>query len=118
MHRGHDTIEPFVGLLFLLLLGAALAALVVGLLMLYRRGSGPAGVTAGSAGGWPATGRPQHPDRPQHPIAAAEQTLAERLARGELDVPDYEQRLAALRRSLPVSPPAANAPPPPAGPPA
>ena len=110
MHRGHDTMEPFVGLLFLLLLGAALAAVVVGLLMLYRRGSGPAGVTGGPAGGWPVT------TQPPHPIAAAEQTLAERLARGELDVPDYEQRLAALRRSRPVSTPAADAPAPPAGP--
>jgi putative membrane protein len=120
MYRGHDGVGPIFGLLFLLLLGVALAALVVGLLMLFRRSPGrlqPHAAGAGFHTGWHPSAQP-----PTHPVAAAEQTLAERLARGEIDVADYEQRLAALRRSQPPAPmsqpPAAQPgppPPPPAG---
>jgi hypothetical protein len=131
MYRDHDGVGAIAGVLFLLLLGGAAAALAVGLTMLFRRGRPAAFATAGQApsgyppaGGWNADpGTPGGP-APIHPMLAAEQTLADRLARGEIDVADYEQRLAALRRSRPMpspGPPPSTAtfgnPPPPVTPP-
>ena len=123
MYRDHDGVGALAGVLLLLLFGGALAALAVGLLTLFRRNGryGPLTATGPVTGhapapGWGAdpghAGYPGHPGpQPPHPMLAAEQTLADRLARGEIDVEDYEQRLAALRRSRPVPPTA-----PPAGP--
>lgn len=116
MYRDHDGAGALVGLFFLLLFGGALAALVTGLVLLFRRGRGPGGSGGPAAGGWhQAYPVPHEFVPPVHPAAAAEQVLAERLARGEIDVSDYEQRLAALRRSHPAPPPPAP-PAPPAGP--
>ncbi|MGW4381642.1 SHOCT domain-containing protein [Kitasatospora sp. NPDC004531] len=47
------------------------------------------------AGGWPDGPRWGSP--PQGPAPEAERVLAERLARGEIDVEEYRHRLAALR---------------------
>jgi putative membrane protein len=48
--------------------------------------------------------RPEGWTRPAH-ADGAEQLLAERLARGEIDVDEYRQRLDALRASQPPPPP-------------
>jgi putative membrane protein len=40
--------------------------------------------------------RPQQPDRPAR-LSSAEQILAERLARGEIDEDEFRRRLEALR---------------------
>ncbi len=47
------------------------------------------------------TGRPQPPSEPRSGsvTAGAEQILAERLARGEIEPEDYRARLAAIHRS-------------------
>jgi putative membrane protein len=66
------------GLLLLLLIAAAVALAVVA-------------VTRGSP-----LRPPAHPGPPTAP--PPEQVLAERLARGEIEVSDYEERVAALRR--------------------
>ena len=68
---------------------AGLIALVV-LAVLYLVRSGAGGSTGRS--GTPGPGSPGSPGSP----GAAEQILAERLARGEIDVEDYRARLAAL----------------------
>lgn len=48
-----------------------------------------------------ATRAPSTPPPPAgpttHPLSSAEQILAERLARGEIDPDDYQARLSALR---------------------
>lgn len=45
------------------------------------------------------TGRPQLPSEPRPGSATAEQILAERLARGEIEPEDYRARLAAITRA-------------------
>ncbi|WP_052442339.1 hypothetical protein [Streptacidiphilus neutrinimicus] len=57
----------------------------------------------GSAGGGAATG------------GSAEQILAERLARGDIEVDDYHRRLAALHEGTVPPPPTSPPPPPPPG---
>jgi len=114
---GHIGFGLGLGLLFLLLMAAAVAAVVIGVLTLTRRPGQPR--TAG--GNWPPPGLPS----PQPGTAAAqvapsaaafgaEQVLADRLARGEIDVADYEERIAALRRhaadGYPAPPPEAQPP--------
>jgi len=100
------------------------AAVVIGVMALTRRPGQPR--TAG--GNWPPSGLPSpHPGTAAAqvaqvaPVVGAEQVLADRLARGEIDVADYEERITALRRHATdgylTAPPEAQppAPPPPPG---
>ncbi|GAA2752532.1 SHOCT domain-containing protein [Kitasatospora cinereorecta] len=98
-HGGWSWVVP--GITVLLLWLVLVAVLVLLWRTLSRRG--------GAAAATPPWGR-----APAAP--GAEQTLAERLARGEIDVDDYHARLAALRATGPP-PPAGAAPPPPDHPP-
>lgn len=74
---------PWLGLIALLLIGAAVAALVMWLLR--GRGRGAAAPVAAA------------------PTASAEVILAERLARSEIDPTEYRNLLAALRGETPVA---------------
>lgn len=74
---------PWLGLIAVLLIGAAVAALVMWLL----RGRGRAAATPVAAA----------------PTASAEVILAERLARSEIDPTEYRGLLAALRGETPVA---------------
>ena len=76
--------------LMLLLAGAA-AALIVFLVGLARRPPQPP----------PAPAQPQPFAAGTPPLSTAEQILSDRLARGEIDVTDFDDRMAALRRHVP-----------------
>jgi putative membrane protein len=78
---------------------AVLLALVI---LLWRLVAGRSRLTAARGGGrlgWaqPAPPGAPAPTAPQAWQAAPEQVLAERLARGEIDVEEYRQRRDALR---------------------
>ncbi len=113
MERGYDRFDLLTGLFGLLIALALLGALVVAAVLLWRR------FAPGAAERQQQLGAVSPAATFRHPSAMAEQTLAERLARGEIDVIDYEERIAALRRNLPAvdastaSPPAGSPPPPP-----
>ena len=115
MYRGpydHMGLGLGFGLLFLLLMGAAVTAVVIGILALTRKPGPPRAAGAG----WPLTGTPgPYPGAPAGQVPSAEQLLADRLARGEIDVADYEERIAALRRHAgqpyPPAPPTSPQPP-------
>jgi putative membrane protein len=81
MRWNRDTNGPHWGLLVGILLLFALVALAV--VLIVRLGSHRSGVA------------PAGPVAP--PLASAEQLLAERLARGEIDPAEYRERLSALR---------------------
>ena len=77
LHRGSEVRWP--GVIFGLLL---IAFIVTGIVLLVRAFARPTPNAAASS-----------------PTAAAEQVLADRLARGEIDEDEYRRRLAALRAS-------------------
>ena len=83
MHNGSNWAGwLMMGILFLVCVGV-----LVGLVLLLVRGSG-----TGTASGVPAP-------RPASGRGTAEETLDDRLARGEIDVAEYRERKAALRGS-------------------
>ena len=85
--------HPFLGLLCVVAVGLAVAALVTWLL---RRRQPAAGST-------PAVAHPS-------PTASAEAILAERLARSEIDPTEYRSLLAALRGETPAPAPVSAEP--------
>jgi|GEM_PF-5097635 len=87
----HDAWLIGYGLLLMLLLAGAVAALIVFLVGLGRRPPQPP----------PVPPQPQPFAAGPPPLTTAEQILSDRLARGEIDVTDYEDRMAALRRHVP-----------------
>ncbi|WP_441247432.1 SHOCT domain-containing protein [Kitasatospora sp. McL0602] len=86
-HVGWGWVFP--GILMLLLFLVLVAVLVA----LWRTWSHR---TTPTAAAWHGPGHPAPPPPP-----SPEQVLADRLARGEIDVDDYHQRLAALRAGPP-----------------
>jgi putative membrane protein len=87
--------HPFLGLLCLVALGAAIGWIVW--LVIRRKPVTPP----------PAVPYTAAPAAPASPTAAAEAILAERLARGEIDPDDYRARLDVLRSAgAPPAPPA------------
>jgi putative membrane protein len=51
------------------------------------------------------TTRSPHAGSPPRATTTAQELLADRLARGDIDVDDYQTRTAALHEHTPVSPP-------------
>jgi len=89
-HDGWSWVVPGIAWLLLLLV---LVAVLVLLWRALQRGSGPVA--------------PRWSPPPEAPPTGPEQILADRLARGEIDVDDYHRRLAALRGDQPPPPPPA-----------
>lgn len=96
----HDGWPVVFMVIFMLLLLVGLVVLIV-LLSRSRQPAGQSPMTAPQMpiGAVPPAGPAPVP--PQQRLAGAEQLLAERFARGEIDAVEYRERLATLRGNAP-----------------
>ncbi|MFD7643334.1 SHOCT domain-containing protein [Kitasatospora sp. NPDC059795] len=83
-HGGWSWVLPGITFMLFVLLAIVVLAALWRMFSAERRG--------GTSAGGPRWGNP-----PQGRVPEAERLLAERLARGEIDVDEYRHRLAALR---------------------